>query len=217
MDSSKDVAKDMVSVISEEASGGGWLVGLTHGLVDLPVDFFYLGYDFLDTEHRYQNDNDKYRFAELIKSGLANRESIEKILRLVLGQYFDKLDSHQKKKILETKVAKLVGGMITKNILLGDIGAILASRLAFKMASGFVMTSILGLGAMVSRAIYTSRALMEKSPKIYWELRKEGNLDLLYFLVENSTEPFVRALVFYDSDKAFFDDVFEEFIIALEK
>lgn len=176
-----------------------------------------MGYDFLDTEHRYQNDNDKYRFAELIKSGLANRESIEKILRLVLGQYFDKLDSHQKKKILETKVAKLVGGMITKNILLGDIGAILASRLAFKMASGFVMTSILGLGAMVSRAIYTSRALMEKSPKIYWELRKEGNLDLLYFLVENSTEPFVRALVFYDSDKAFFDDVFEEFIIALEK
>ncbi|VXC73745.1 conserved hypothetical protein [Enterobacterales bacterium 8AC] len=217
MESSKDIAKDMVSAISEESAEGGWLVGLTQGLIDLPVDFYYLGYDFIDTEHRYENNNDKYRFAELVKSGLVNRESIEKILRVVLNEYFDKLDGNQRKKLLEAKVARFVGGVITKSILLGDIGAIFASRLAFKMASGFVFTSVLGLGAMVSRAVYTSRSLMEKSPSVYWKLRGEGNLDLLYFLVENTAEPFMRALATYDSDKEFFDTIFDELIMALDK
>lgn len=215
MASAKEIASDMISVISEERSEDGWLAGLAQGLLDFPVEMFYLGYDYLDTENRYRNSNDKYRVAKMLDAGMANRESLQRILEIVLSSYFEKLDDNQKTKLVETKLAKLAGGFIAKNIILGDIGALFASRLASKMVAGFVMTSVLSFGGMVSRAVYTSNALKDENPALYWKLRLEGNLDLLYFIVEDAAQPFERALMAYEKDKILFDNIFNEFVNGL--
>ncbi len=55
------------------------------------------------------------------------------------------------------------------------------------------MGNILLMGGMAERSIYTSRALQQSNPEIYYALHRK-NYNLLYFLVEPLLEPFVEAL-----------------------
>ncbi|NRN29148.1 hypothetical protein [Photorhabdus heterorhabditis] len=185
MDGAKEIAEKMVSTINDDSS---WLTGFSEGVLDIPVDFYYLGYDYLDTDHRWDNENDKYRFVGLIKSEAITLNNLERVIQIIFEDYLGKLSEEQKQRLIETKVGKIFGGSMT-------------------------LVGTLGIGASVSRAIYTSRELAQTNPNLYMLLRREGNLDLLYFLVESKMESYVRALEAYEEDRS----LFNEFSAGLDK
>lgn len=74
-----------------------------------------------------------------------------------------------------------------------NLGAALATRAVSSLMAGAGVGLILSVGAEESRAIYTSRYLRERNPKIYYKLQKMGDLDLLYFIFEDTVRPFEKA------------------------
>ena len=150
----------------------------------------------------------------MIKSGLVNRESLRKIIEIALKEYFNKLTFQQIQELAKTSAAKIIGGIIIKQQLFAgvDIGGILASRFAVKFTLNLSAALFLSLGAMSSRAIYTSRELRMRNPKFYNQLIRLGNLDLLYFLVEDITKPFEEAALLDSTNKYAFNEVTQEFI-----
>ncbi|MDX6018869.1 hypothetical protein SIL08_00975 [Scandinavium sp. V105_16] len=81
--------------------------------------------------------------------------------------------------------------------------------------AGTVIGSLLTIGAESSRAIYTSRYFCEKNPKAYYKLRGMGDLDLLYFLVEDTVKPFEQACRISEYNKEEFNDICKYFIGGL--
>ncbi|PHM50390.1 hypothetical protein [Xenorhabdus miraniensis] len=216
MDGAKDIAEGMVSAITDNDSG--FFTGFAAGLLDIPVDMFYLGYDFLDTEHRHENENDKYRFANMVKENTLSMESIERVIQIIFEEYFSKLSDEQKRRLVETKVGRIFGGMVGKQVIFGShLGAIFGSRWLTKFVGSTTVLSVISIGSSVSRAIYTSRELSERNPELYMKLRREGNLDLLYFLVENKMDPYVRALENYNKNNELFNAIFDDFVSELDK
>lgn len=74
-----------------------------------------------------------------------------------------------------------------------NLGAALATRAVSSLMAGAGVGLILSVGAEESRAIYTSRYLRERNPDIYYKLQKMGDLDLLYFIFEDTVRPFEKA------------------------
>ncbi|MFP2466728.1 hypothetical protein ACLEUK_01135 [Pseudescherichia vulneris] len=72
MDGAKDLAREMLNVINVDDSG--FLGGVGKGFISTPVNLVYLGYDFIDTEHRKENLDDKFRIAQLIKGTHLNKK-----------------------------------------------------------------------------------------------------------------------------------------------
>ncbi len=73
------------------------------------------------------------------------------------------------------------------------LGAAVSSRIMTSFAAGVVIGSALTIGAETSRAIYTARKLENQNPALYYRLKGMGDLDLLYFLVEEKLKPFLDA------------------------
>ncbi|GLR09639.1 hypothetical protein [Mixta theicola] len=95
MDGAKELAKRMADAINVDSN---YLRGLFQGFINLPVDFCYLGYDFLDTEHRSENFDDRARFMCLVKTGALNRRTMEKIIHVFVDQFVQKIDFDELKK-----------------------------------------------------------------------------------------------------------------------
>ncbi|MDX6018870.1 hypothetical protein SIL08_00980 [Scandinavium sp. V105_16] len=72
MDGAKDLAREMLNVINVDDSG--FLGAVAKGFISIPVNLVYLGYDFIDTEHRKENLDDKFRIAQLIKNTHLNKK-----------------------------------------------------------------------------------------------------------------------------------------------
>ncbi|HDG1701794.1 TPA: hypothetical protein PFE33_004127, partial [Kluyvera ascorbata] len=79
MDSAKEIARDMLEAINID--GGGFIGAMAKGVISLPVSLAYLGYDFIDTEHRRENRDDKFRLAALVKKVTFNDETIYKVIK----------------------------------------------------------------------------------------------------------------------------------------
>ncbi|MDX6039164.1 hypothetical protein [Scandinavium lactucae] len=90
MDSAKEIAKDMLNSINVDGSGFWGAVG--KGFISLSVSLYNLGRDYMDTEHGYDNFDDKIRMAKLIKSGTINREVITKVISEFISQFMSRVD-----------------------------------------------------------------------------------------------------------------------------
>lgn len=90
MDSAKEIARDMLEAI--DVDGSGFFGALAKGIVSLPVSLGYLGYDFIDTEHRRENQDDKFRLARLIKRGVFNHDVIEQVIRVSLNDFVSRVN-----------------------------------------------------------------------------------------------------------------------------
>ena len=180
MDGAKDLAKDMLEAINVDDSG--FIAALVKGLISFPVSMGYLAYDFMDTEHRRANEDDKYRFARLINKVGFNKELVDQVVGVFIDDFSSRLDV-----------------------------ALMAEKIAGNSAIG----SLLTLGAEVSRAIYTSRYLAARSPGHYQKLKDMGDLDLLYFLIEDLVSPFEKAIEFHNANLVFFNEVCQCFLDGL--
>ena len=73
-----------------------------------------------------------------------------------------------------------------------------ASRGVSAFFAGSLAGLLLSVGAETSRAIYTSRYLKRRNPVLHDKLQSLGELDLLYFLVEDIVKPFETACMVGD-------------------
>ena len=67
----------------------------------------------------------------------------------------------------------------------------------------------------MSRSIYTSYELRNLNKDIYNELRGAGDLDLLYFLVEDNVRPFIEAINYQASHGAIDKQIFNELLYGV--
>ncbi|MCS2157985.1 hypothetical protein MUU48_13835 [Scandinavium sp. H11S7] len=210
MDGAKDLARKMLNVINVDDSG--FLGAVAKGFISLPVDLIYLGRDFIDADHRKENLDDKFRIAQLIKYTPLNKKTIEKVLNVFIDDFISKIDLRS----LGVKMGgNSVGGMFFSQWTGIKLGYVISERAMTALFAGTLIGSLLTIGAESSRAIYTARYLCEENPKAYYKLKDMGDLDLLYFLVEDTVEPFEQACQIAEYDKEEFDDICKYFIGGL--
>ncbi|HGE8309261.1 TPA: hypothetical protein ACGD7H_004812 [Serratia marcescens] len=212
--SAKDIAQDMADALNTKSN---FATGFIQGAIAFPVDIGYLAYDFLDTDNRSSNQNDTERMIRLIKSGLASKESLSKIAQMVADDFLKKVDLERVKVIVEKGSGKFLGRFISNQLLGVNLGMVISERFVVQYAAGLSLTSVLTVGAMNSRAIHTSRDLRARNPQLYDRLRRMGNLDLLYFLVEKRTRPFEDAIAVWHRSRSEFDRITELFFQKVAK
>lgn len=200
----KELANNMADAINVKSN---FLRSFAGGALELPVDLFYLGYDFLDTDNRWENISDKERCIRLVRDGFANRKYIEKMANYIIQRYLDKVDIEKLRNVAVNSSASLAGSVITNRLILGNIGTMFTSHMAAKMVVGFTFSTLLSLGALQSRAVYSSRELSRRDPELYNYLRRLGNLDLLYFLIEKRVKPFEEATALWHRNRRLFEEV----------
>lgn len=198
MDGAKELAKDMLEAINIDDSG--FIAALAKGLISFPVSMGYLAYDFMDTEHHRANADDKYRFARLINKVGFNKELIGQVVGVFINDFSSRLDFSL---MVEKIVGDSAGRMIFSELTGVKIGYVISNRLVTAFFSGACIGSFLTLGAEVSRAIYTSRYLAARSPGHYQKLKDMGDLDLLYFLIEDLVSPFEKAIELHNTNEVF--------------
>ncbi|CAI2533229.1 Uncharacterised protein [Serratia ficaria] len=206
--SAKDIAQDMADALNTNSN---FLTGFIHGAISFPVDIGYLAYDFLDTESRSLNSYDTERMIRLLKSGLANNENLTKIAQMVADEYLKKVDLERVKAIVERGSGKFLGRIASNQLIGLNLGMLFSEQFIIRYATGFALTSILSVGAVNSRAIHTSRELRSRNPQLYDRLRRMGNLDLLYFLVEKRTRPFEDAIAIWHKNRSEFNRITDLF------
>ncbi|MBP2166869.1 hypothetical protein J2125_000061 [Erwinia toletana] len=205
----KELANRMADAINVKSN---FLRSFAGGALELPVDLYYLGYDFFDTENRTANSYDTERAIRLVKHGLANRKGIEKIANIIIHRYLDKVDVEKIKHIGVNSAGSLAGSIMTNRLILGNIGSMFAANLVAKMLIGFSFSTLIGLGAFQSRAIYTSRELKQRDQELQNYLQRLGDLDLLYFLIEKRVKPFEDVTAIWAKNRRLFDEISQYFL-----
>ncbi|MCT4717315.1 hypothetical protein MUA01_20375 [Enterobacteriaceae bacterium H18W14] len=181
-----------------------FLASYIKGLLSFPVGVSYIAYDFIDSSNRTANFNDRVRIAEMLKGGISLRNSIEKIVDIVVNDFASYVNIER---IRNTAVilAGSTAGKITFSNLTGiSLGRAISSRFTTSLIVGGTIGSILTLGSETTRAIYTARRLEERYPTLYYKLRRT-NLDLFYFLVEDRIKPFEEACLLHDRNPTEFN------------
>lgn len=207
-----DVSSDMAGVINGESLARGFL----GGLLSIPGDIAYLTYDFLDTGERYEKGYDKERLIRLIANGLLSEASVTKIIETVLNRFFFSLNEEQKKNLFNYLAGKTTGRMLITYAMFETIVRSFTQKTALKAAMRLGIASILSLGGQIARAVYSSRDLYRRNSSLYWQLREQGDLDMLYFLVEEYLRPFEDAMVLQGTEPEKFDLLFNNFLGKLE-
>ncbi|MBW8248848.1 hypothetical protein [Enterobacter mori] len=213
MDSAKEIARDMLEAIN--IKGDGFLGVVGKGIISLPVSLGYMGYDFIDTEHRRENQDDKFRMARLVKKGIFNRDVIEVIINASLEGFVSRVNLEKIGSIVKNVSGNLAGKMAFAELTGVKLGEAIASRGVTAFFAGSFAGLLLSVGAETSRAIYTSRFLKDRNPVLHEKLKAQGDLDLLYFLVEDIVKPFEKACEISNTDSEKFNQICKHFFGGL--
>jgi hypothetical protein len=174
-------------------------------VLDFTNDIAALAINFIDTENRYRNETDTYRLLYRLKRGLHDQD-LSKIINLVLKRFTNEVKNN-KDNYIEDKLAKTTGKMFINATLINDLASIFSQKFIGKMSAGLIITTIYSIGGSVSRAIYTSERLKVVNYQVYSDLRKAGDLDLFYFLVEAYAGPFLDAMSLKKRNPAAWDEI----------
>lgn len=103
-----------------------------------------------------------------------------------------------------------------KAIFINQIITLFVSRIIPKFLFSAGMTGIITIGASVSRSIYSSRGLSKKNFEVYSLLRASGDLDLLYFVLEDYIDPYLEAISLENVNSPLAENVFEFFLEGMQ-
>lgn len=126
MDNAKNIAREMLEAINVD--GSGFFGAVAKGFISLPVSLGYLGYDFIDTEHRQENLDDKFRLARLIERGMIERDVIEKIIRVFFDDFTSRINYERTAFIVKNVSGSFVGKMVFTEITGVKLGEAITSR-----------------------------------------------------------------------------------------
>ncbi|MFH5068297.1 hypothetical protein ACHHY8_08100 [Enterobacter cloacae complex sp. 2024EL-00215] len=216
--SPKEIADGMLKMFNTRKQSGPEIFARSAvgGFMSIPEDLWMLTKDFLDSDHRWRNETDKIRLLSLIKKGLTS-EDVRRLINTVIKRYLSGLSEEQSKSLLLKIGGAQVGGIAFKMVFVNELITLFVSKIVprFLVSAGF--TGVLSVGASISRSVYTSYDLLELNKDIYNELRGAGDLDLLYFLVEDSVKPFIEAVNFQQSHGAIDEDIFNRFLTGVTR
>ncbi|CAH3733978.1 hypothetical protein AI2694V1_2734, partial [Enterobacter cloacae] len=213
LDSAKSLAKRMLK--SLDVGDSGFLASVAQGMLSFPVSMYYLGYDFMDTTHRHSNFDDRVRMANMLKRGISVHQEAQKIVNAVIREFMSKVNMDSIQGIAQNFTGLMAGKFIFAELTGVKLGAAVSTRIMTSFAAGVVIGSALTIGAETSRAIYTARKLENQNPALYYRLKSMGDLDLLYFLVEDKLKPFLDACSVADVNKHEFNEVCKYFFGGL--
>ncbi|WP_147194891.1 hypothetical protein [Pantoea sp. CCBC3-3-1] len=216
MNSAKSIADGMLKLFDTKKKSGveTFMVSALSGFTSIPGDLYALTKDFLDSDHRWDNETDRIRLITLLKKG-ATSDDLKRLIKLVVEQYVKRLDEEHLEKMLVKMGGKNAGSFAFKYLFVNEIVSKFFSRVIPKFLFSAGMTGIITIGASVSRSIYTSRDLMKKNSEVYTLLRGAGDLDLLYFVVEDNVEPWLDAIALQQKNSPLANEVFNNFITGL--
>lgn len=147
----------------------------------------------------------------LIKKGLTS-EDVRRLINTVVKRYLSGLSEEQSKELLLKVGGSQVGGIAFKMVFVNELITLFVSKIVPRFLVSAGLTGVLSVGASISRSVYTSYDLLKLNKDIYYELRGAGDLDLLYFLVEDNVKPFIEAINFQQSHGAIDKEIFSRFL-----
>jgi len=200
---------------SLDVGDSGFLASVAQGMLSFPVSMYYLGYDFMDTTHRHSNFDDRVRMANMLKRGISVHQEAQKIVNAVIREFMSKVNMDSIQDIAQNFTGVMAGKFIFAELTGVKLGAAVSTRIMTSFAAGVVIGSALTIGAETSRAIYTARKLENQNSALYYRLKSMGDLDLLYFLVEDKLKPFLDACSVADVNKHEFNEVCKYFFGGL--
>lgn len=203
MNTSKKLAGEMADAINLD---GSFWRGYMQGFLNVPVDFYYLGKDMLDTDNNWRNKMEKERLIRMIKHGMASRRHVEQIIKLFLDQFFERVEFQQVKNHALKLSGNIAGKATFTQLTASNMGALFSRRIIPSYFAGLTVGSVLSAGAVMSRAVYESRELQRRNPGMYNHLRRLGDLDLIYFIVAEKTRPFEDAVALWYKSRDLFHE-----------
>lgn len=198
-------------------------VGFLQGMASIPVDLFYVGRSYLDTENRYRNRSEMYRLSLLIKRITSEEGVMSELINIIFETFFSHVPEKTQNKLFSRIGGAITGRAVTNAIVSSKLIDILAGSLQKAIVekritlremlkinkSAALVGNIMLLGGMAERAIYTADALKYDCPELYNKLYPKS-LDLLYFLVESAMEPVVDLIKLREKEgQVVFNNVME--------
>ncbi|YCI28673.1 hypothetical protein M1E08_17595 [Erwinia sp. PK3-005] len=211
--SPKQIANGMLKIFHKHHQIGPEIFSRSavSGFMEIPVDLWMLTKDYLDSDNRWRNQTDKIRLITLIKKGLTS-EDIRRLINIVIKKYLSGLTEEQSKKLLLKMAGSTAGGMTFKMLFVNELISLFFSKVIPRFLASAGMTGVLSVGAAISRSVYTSYELLNLNRDVYNELRGAGDLDLLYFLVEDNLKPFIEAINHQASHGSIDKEIFDGFL-----
>ena len=207
VDNAKKIARETLDAINVD--GSGFLGAVAKGVIAFPVSLGCLGYDVMDTEHRRENRDDKFRLARLIESTIFNRRVLQNVINVFINDFSSRLEPYV---IARDSGGAFAGKMLFSQLTGIKLGGIISERILSAILSGVMISAVISIGAEASRAIYTARYLRQRNPTAYYTLQALGDLDLLYFIVEDSVKPFEKACAIGEVDATEFNTICQYFL-----
>ncbi|MHA0873152.1 MULTISPECIES: hypothetical protein [Enterobacter cloacae complex] len=213
-----EIAEGMLKIFNTRKQSGPEIFARSavDGFMSIPEDLWMLTKDFLDSDHRWRNQTDKIRLLTLIKKGLTS-EDVRRLINTVIKRYLSGLSEDQSKELLLKIGGSQVGGVAFKMIFVNELIALFVSKIVPRFLVSAGITGVLSVGASISRSVYTSYDLLKLNKDVYNELRGAGDLDLLYFLVEDNVKPFIEAINYQQSHGAIDQDIFNRFLTGVPR
>jgi hypothetical protein len=182
-------------------------------VIDFSKDIGYLIYEYLDTERREVNYKETIRLIRRLKAGVSN-DDVRKIVVMIVDEYTKTINKNSLDDLSE-KLGKLTGKYFINNVLMQDVASLFSTKIISKIVLNSSFSLAVTIGGLRARAIYSSKELSIKSPDIYYMLKREKDLDLLYFLVSDFLDPFVEAINLRKKDPDIFNKIFTNVINGL--
>lgn len=191
MDTYTDIARRIARIMVSPET----MVGVTQGMVSVPVDLSYLAYGFIDTETRGIRQDEKIRLAFAVKRGILHREKLIKAVAIILNMFEEVMSLSMQKRLYGGTLGS-AGGRFGTSAFLAQMVAnfIVQSNGLWINVTKTVAPALLLVGGIAERSIYRSLYLRKAAPPIYRALRHSGDLDLLFFLIEPLIQPFIEAI-----------------------
>ena len=126
MDSAKEIARDMLDAINID--GSGFWGAVAKGFISFPVSLGYLGYDFIDTEHRRENLGDKFRMAGLLKRNVFDRDMVHKIIYFFIEDFTSRIDVVKISYVIKEISGGAAGKVLFSQLTGVNLGLAISSR-----------------------------------------------------------------------------------------
>lgn len=110
-----------------------------------------------------------------------------------------------------------MGSFAFKAIFVNELIALFATRIIPKFLVSAGITGILSIGASVSRSIYASYELKDINQSVYNELRAAGDLDLMYFMLEEYINPYLHAIKYQGVNNVIDQQIFDNLLAGVKR
>lgn len=170
----------------------------------------YASYDFLDQGDVAWKREALDRLLVMIIDGRVNINNLKKIIHIIYAFYFKLISNEERNKLATKLLSKKVTEMTLSMIIAEKFGInalIKVESFWMKIALKKGVMSVMAIPVIKAKSAYKSRELREKIPELYWELRKNGDLDLLYFMMEPYVGIYIDVIYLYYNNRPLFNEI----------